>query len=80
MNPFMIVIVPKLLELSLEVDRIPEKDVIQELAANGPDQALDEGMGQGHIRDGLDFFDANYAFWIAIQPERQIGGISLDSL
>ena len=47
MNAMAIVVIAESLQLSREVDRVPEEDAVQVLAPDRPDQALDEGMRDG---------------------------------
>ena len=54
MDPVAIVIVLELFQLSLEITRIPEQDVVKEFAANCADQSLDKWMGPRHIGETLD--------------------------
>ena len=44
MNPILVVVLPKGLEFSLKVMRIPKKDVIQVFTTNRSNQSLNEGM------------------------------------
>lgn len=44
-------------ELSLKIASVPERNVIEELTADRPDQPLDERVRQGHVRHGLDGLD-----------------------
>ncbi len=44
-----IVIVLELVELSLEVERVPEKEMIEILATDCSDEALDEGMRNWNV-------------------------------
>jgi len=44
-------------EFSFEIAHVPERNVIQELAAHRANQAFDERMRQGHTGQGLDRLD-----------------------
>ena len=44
MNALAVVVISECLQLSRQVDRVPEKQAVQVLAPDRPDQALDEGM------------------------------------
>jgi hypothetical protein len=39
------------------IEGIPEQHLVQEFSAHRPNQALDERVGQRHMRDGFDFVD-----------------------
>jgi len=45
MDTMMVVIIPELFQFSLQVAGVPEKCVVEILAANSSDQSFDEGMG-----------------------------------
>jgi len=55
MDSVAIVIILELLKLSWKISAVPEQNLIQIFALDCSDQPLDEGTGDGHIRDGLDF-------------------------
>ena len=42
-------------QLAFEIGGCPEKRTIQALSAEGADQPLHKGMGQGNVGHGLDF-------------------------
>ena len=52
---------PEIEQLVFEIRARPEQRAIQILPANGPDQPLHKGMGQGNVGDGLDFGHLQYA-------------------
>ena len=47
----------KSVQLALQVQTIPEEDLIQKLAPHSPDKPLDEGVRARHKGDGLVFLD-----------------------
>ena len=53
MGAMMIVIRLEICKLSLQVNRVPEKGVVKKLTADGSNDALNEGMRNRCIRDGL---------------------------
>src|ERR1700687_1186521 len=57
MNALAVVVIPECLQLSRQVDRVPEKQAVQVLAPDRPDQALDEGMRDRGVRNRLDLVD-----------------------
>jgi hypothetical protein len=57
MSPLLAVIVLETLEFSLEIARAPEGYLIEEFPSDCLNQAFNEGMGQGHIRYGLNLID-----------------------
>ena len=48
-------------QLSLQIQGIPEQDVVKALTTNRADQALHERMGYRRVRDGLDLLDVEDA-------------------
>ena len=57
MHAFEIVVVAEKEELALEGDGVAEQRLVEELPSNRADEALDEGMRDGSVRDGLDLLD-----------------------
>jgi hypothetical protein len=60
-NAIFVVINSELVQLSLQVDCVPDEHVIEKLASNRPDQPFHERMGYRYVRDRLDLFDLEYA-------------------
>ncbi len=52
MGAMMVVIDLEICELSLQVDRIPEEDMVKVFTANGTDESFNERMRAGRIRYG----------------------------
>ena len=44
-------------QLLFQIASIPEQHMVKEFSPHGPDQALHEWVGQGHMWHGLDFID-----------------------
>ena len=57
MNTTAVVIVAEFLQLPLQIERIPEEQAIEMLAANGADQSFHKWMRGRHIRNRLDLVD-----------------------
>jgi hypothetical protein len=57
MNAPPIVVDGKSFQLPLQVQTIPEEDLIQKLAPHSPDKPLDKGVGTRHKGDGFVFLD-----------------------
>jgi hypothetical protein len=47
-------------QLAFQIGSCPEQRAIQALSAEGADQPLHEGMGQGNVGDGLDLGHLQY--------------------
>ena len=60
MNALVVVIIRESVQLSRQVDRIPEKHAVQVLAPDRPDQALYEGMRDRGVWNRLDLIDLEY--------------------
>jgi len=60
-NSMLVAVVSKGLELAREIDRVPEKRVIQEFAPDRSDQTLNEWMRDRNVGHGLDLFDREHA-------------------
>lgn len=56
-NTIAIVIALEACELPMKVERIPEEQVVEIFAPNGPDQSFNEGMRHRGVRHGFDFLD-----------------------
>ena len=56
-NATVVIVFLEYAQLFLQVDRVPKKRMIKELATNRSDQALNKGMGNGCIGDALDRVD-----------------------
>lgn len=52
-----VVIIPELLEFSLQVRGIPKQEMIEIFAADRSDEPFDEGVGDGQVGYRLNFFD-----------------------
>ena len=57
MNPTAVVIAAEFLQLTLQIERIPQEQAIEILAANGADQPFHKRMRGRHIRNRLDLID-----------------------
>ena len=60
MHAVRIVIISEFVQLSREVDRVPEEHAIEIFAANGAEQPFDEQVRNRDGRDGLDLLDLEY--------------------
>ena len=60
MNATAVVIDTKRLQLSLQIERIPEKQTIEILASQGADQSFHERMRYRRVRNRFDFLDPDY--------------------
>jgi len=60
-SAMVVVIRPELLQLSLQVDGVPDQYVIEKLPSYRPDQPLHKRLGHRHVRHRLDLFDLEYA-------------------
>ena len=61
MNATAVVIEAERLQLSLQIERIPEEHAIEILAANGADQTFHKRMRNRHMGNRLDLVDFEYA-------------------
>jgi hypothetical protein len=52
-----VVIGHELGKLSFKITSVPERYLVQELAADRSDESFDEGVRERHVRHGLDLFD-----------------------
>ena len=57
MNPTTVVIAAEFQQLALQIERIPEEQAIEKLAANGIDQPFHKRMRHRHMGNCLDFLD-----------------------
>ena len=55
MGAMMVVIDSEICELSLQVDRIPEEEMVKVFTTNGSDESFNERMRDRCIRYGLNF-------------------------
>lgn len=60
MNATAVVIDSERFQILLQIERIPEKQAIEILAAQGADQPFDEWMRYGNIGNRLDFVNFEY--------------------
>lgn len=56
MNPVEVVVASEDGKFSPQIDRVPEKRMVEELSSHCSDCPFDEGMRHGDAGDGLDFF------------------------
>ena len=61
MNAIGIVVIPEVIELSREVNRVPEERAIKILSPNRPNQSFDERVRNRRVRNRLNFLDFQYA-------------------
>jgi hypothetical protein len=61
MGAMTVVIALEIEELHLQISGRPEQRAVQAFAPNGADDPFNEGMGERHLRDGLDFSHAEYS-------------------
>ena len=61
MNATAVVIEAECLQLSLQIERVPEERAIEKLAAKGADQTFRKRMRKRHMRNRLDLVDFEYA-------------------
>lgn len=52
-NTFAVVVVAKRRELAFEIDGIPKQRLVEKLAPDRPNEALDKGMGRRRVRNRL---------------------------
>src|SRR2546422_606195 len=57
----MVVVMLEIEELHLQIRGRPEQGAVQTFAPNGANQPFNEGMGERHVRHGLDFPDVEDA-------------------
>jgi len=57
MHAMAVVVIPERLQLSLQIDRVPEEDAVQVLAPDRADQTLNERMRNRCVGDRLDLLD-----------------------
>ena len=57
MDTSLVVIGGEAIQLAMQVETVPEKGLIEILAAKGCDQALDKRVRAGHEGDGLQLLD-----------------------
>jgi len=57
MNAALMVVDGKPVQLALQVQTIPEEDLIEVFTPYGPDEPLDERVRARHEGDGLEFLD-----------------------
>ena len=56
-NAMLVVISPELLQLSLQVNGVPDQHVIEKLPSYRANQPFHKRMGHRYVRDRLDLFD-----------------------
>jgi hypothetical protein len=61
MNASAVVIETERQQLSLQIERIPEKHAIEILAAQSADQPFHKRMGSGYVGNRLDLVNFEYA-------------------
>jgi len=57
MHAMAVVVIPERLQLSLQIDRVPEEDAVQVLAPDRADQTLNERMRNRCVGNRLDILD-----------------------
>ena len=57
MNAMTVVVIPESLQLSRQVDRVPEEDAVQVLVPDRADQTLNERVRHRRVGDRLDLID-----------------------
>mgnify|MGYP006921043226 CR=1 FL=1 len=57
MHAMAVVVIPECLQLSRQIDRVPEEDAVQVLAPDRADQTLNERMRNRCVGDRLDLLD-----------------------
>src|ERR1035437_5658466 len=90
MNAIFVVINSELVQLSLQVDCVPDYYVIEKLSSKRADQPFHERMGHGYVGDRLDLFDLEYAqvgeptmetkYWVVVGtqvPRKRLSGDDL---
>ena len=65
MNAMSVVVIPELVQLPHEINRVPEERAIEILPPDRADQPFDERMGNRGVRHRLDLFDLEHAGWQA---------------
>ena len=61
MHAMAVVVIPEGLQLSRQIDRVPEEGAVQVLAPDRADQTLNERMRNRCVGDRLDLLDLPYA-------------------
>src|SRR5262245_10169684 len=56
-NAMAVVIGSELFQLSLQIDGVPDQQVIEKLPSYRPDQPFHKWMGHGYVGDRFDLFD-----------------------
>ena len=74
MHAVRVVIIRECIQLSRQVDRVPEEHLIEIFAANGADQPFNERMRDRSIRNRLDLLDLEDAQMPAIITRILVGG------
>ena len=56
-NASAVVVFSEFVQLALKVMGTPERHEVEKFLPGRPDEPFDEGVGERHIRDGLDLLD-----------------------